>query len=164
MKKIFLSIISASVLFTACGPTTNDAVKYNDSLVAAQKGCIQGEKDFYKACDGYNADEIKKSYDSFSQKVDSSFKMLQEVKEVKEFASFRDNAVKMVNAYKDLIPKEYKEYADIYSMPSDKYTVQDSVRCVEVANRINTTLNPLVNGFIAEQEAFAKQWNFVLTK
>src|ERR1700758_1499995 len=107
MKKILLPIIAIAVLFTACGPTTNDAVKFNDSLVTAQKGCIQGEKDFYKACDGYNPDEIKTSYESFARMVDSSVKMVQNVKEEKEFAAFKENAMKLVSAYKDLIPKEY---------------------------------------------------------
>ncbi|MGZ3865652.1 MAG: LIC11966 family surface protein [Bacteroidia bacterium] len=162
MKKIFLPLAAALVLLTSCGPTTDDAIKLNDSLVNAQKGCIQGEKDFYKSCDGYNPDEIKASYESFAKMVDSSSKMLSEIKEEKEFATFKENAVKLVNAYKELIPKEYKEYADIYSLPSEKYTAQDSARCVEVANKINTTLNPLVNGFIAEQENFAKEWKFKL--
>ena len=161
---IFLPIIAATVLLSSCGPTTNDAVKFNDQIVTAQKGCVQGEKDFYKSCDGLNAEEIKASYQKFSARVDSSLALIQSVKEEKEFASFKDNALKLATAYRSLMPNEYKEYARIYSIPSEKYTAQDSTKCVEVATKINTALNPVVNSFIAEQEAFAKQWNFILTK
>lgn len=119
MKKLILFFIIASVLFTACGPTTNDAVRFNDRIIAAQKGCIQGEKSFFTACDGFNPDEIKLSYTSFSTKVDSSLKIIQEVKEEKEFSAFRENALALVTAYKNLLPKEYNEYAKIYSLPND---------------------------------------------
>ena len=164
MKKLILPLIAISILLTSCGPTAHDAAEFSDSMVAAQKGCIEGEKNFYKTCDGLNAIEIKSSYASFTKQVDSSLKLLQDIKENKEFSEFKENALMLVAAYKDLIPKEYNEYAQIYSIPGDQYTTQDSIRCVEVAERINSTLNPLVKSFIAEQEVFAKKWNFTLTK
>ena len=164
MKNKLFALLIASTLLVSCGPTTNDAVKFNDKVVEAQKGCIAGEKSFFKACDGYKADEIKASYESFSKAVDSSVKILTEIKDVEEFASFKTNAANLVNAYKKLMPVEYNEYAKIYAMPNDLYTSKDSARCVEVAAKINATLNPLVQSFIAEQEQFAKKWKFMLTK
>jgi hypothetical protein len=164
MKKFIMPFIATAVVLTSCGPTTNDAVKFNDQVVDAQKECIKGEKDFFKACDGYNPDEIKTSYESFSKSVETSLKSLQEIKDRKEFTTFKESAFNMVNAYSKLIPVEYKEYARIYSLSNEQYTSKDSADCVAVAAKINTTLNPLVTGFIAEQEAFAKQWNFKLTK
>jgi hypothetical protein len=164
MKKLFLPLIVASVFLTSCGPTTNDAVSFNDSVVSAQKSCIKGEKDFFKACDGYNPDEIKTSYESFVKMVDSSVKIMEGMPEQKEFAKFKESANNLVSAYKKLIPVEYKEYARIYSLSNEQYTAKDSADCVAVAAKINTTLNPLVTGFIADQEAFAKEWKFTLTK
>lgn len=163
MKKIILFLFAAALFLTSCGPSTNDAVNFNDSLVAAQKACINSEKDFYKSCNGLDAAEIKKAYESFNTTVDASLKTLQSLKEEKEFTNFKENALSLVGAYKKLMPQEYNEYAKIYAMPAETYTLQDSIRCVEVAAKINTTLNPLVTGFISAQEAFAKEWNFTLT-
>lgn len=162
MKK-FLPILAATLL-VACGPTQQDAIDLNDKLVAVQKACIKAEESFYDACKTYNPEEIKKALKTFKGKVLSAVDESEKTKNEKEFELYRNSAIKLLYAYKDLIDKEFSEYAKLYSIPDEQFTDADQKRSGKVADIINSTLGPLNDSFVMEQKIFAKKWDFTLKK
>lgn len=164
MKKISLLFLSA-LIFSSCGPTppgTEEVVNFNDQLVKAEKQCVLFEKEFLDVCQTLDTLQIRQAYKTFKSQLDSAAATLKNLKEVPEFAAFRQCGTDLLAAFSRMIDKEYLDYANFYCIPADKYTDEDEEKCVALAGKINAAIEPLVKKFTDEQEAFAKKWGLML--
>jgi hypothetical protein len=165
MKKL-LALLSLSLFFaSSCGPTgptMDDAVTFNDQLVKAEKLCVLFEKQFFDVCQTLDSAQIKQAYEAFRARLDSAAGTMKSLKEVPEFAGFRNSGTALVEGFRKMISREYVDYARYYCIPAEKYTEEDEKKCVALAAAINGAIEPLVKNFTSEQEAFAKKWNLML--
>lgn len=163
-KKTFLPLLGMVLLLVACGPTKDDAKNFNDKVVRAQKDCFSAESDFYKVCDGFNPDEIKTALATFKSKVKSCLVRAEATESNSEFDAFRQSAVNLLKEYDNMLEKEFTEYAELYSIPSEEFTEEDEAHQKEIADKINTSLDLLNKNFISEQDRFAAKWELTLSK
>lgn len=164
MQKQFLPFIGILFLLSSCGPTKDDAINFNDRIVSAQKSCLKAEGDFYDVCDKLNPTDIKKAFEDFETSVNACIKKIENAEAHEEFDAYKQSAANLLKAYKEMLSKEFSEYARLYSIPTEEYTKEDEDEQKELAAKINTSLNLLNKNFIDEQERFADKWDFRLEK
>ena len=163
MKKITIPFICFLFLFFSCGPTKDDAITFNDRIVSIQKTCLAAEGAFYDVCDKLNPADIKIAFEDFKTSVNSCVEKVEKTEAHQDFDAYKQSAVNLLNAYKNMLDKEFAEYARLYSIPSEEYTDQDEATQKVLSAKINTSLDLLNKNFITEQDRFVAKWGFTLT-
>ena len=164
MKKYFLPSIGLLFLLIACGPTKDDAVKFNDRIVSVQKMCLAAEGSFYDVCDKLNADDIKKALADFKSNVTTCAEKIEKIEAHESFDAYKQSAVNLLKSYKGMLDVEFTEYARLYSVPSEVFNKDDEANQKELVVKINISLDLLNKNFIEEQKRFADKWGFILEK
>ena len=121
MQKHFFAFTGILFLLTSCGPTKDDVISFNDRIVSAQKSCLKAEGDFYDVCDKLNPDDIKKAFEDFETSITACVSKIEKSETHEEFDAYKQSAANLLNAYKDMLSKEFSEYARLYSIPTEEY-------------------------------------------
>ena len=165
MKKVTL-IVSAFVLImmVSCGPTKNDAVNYNDKLMAVLNNLNPTQTIFLDQIDGHNGDSLIIAQKLFSQKSKSS---VDEVSKIAAFADKKDylNAAndyfKTINHLADF---EAYEMTEIMTKDSSLITDNDIIRIQTLAVRFDSTYDKAYQLITEAQAKFANEWKFEIEK
>ena len=95
MKKITLSISALVMLaFVSCGPTTKDAVVYNDNIMTIVNKVTLAQNDFFDQTDGHNMDSLVISLKSYSEKSKAG---LDEINKLAPFAEKKEYLEAAIN-------------------------------------------------------------------
>ncbi|HPS82975.1 MAG TPA: hypothetical protein PLA88_01575 [Bacteroidales bacterium] len=164
MKKIFLLIgIAFAATMISCGPTTEDAIKHNDNIVADQKEMLDLESDFVNAIvDGQDEAAIKKSYKKYTDYLGEMEKKYDEMDEFDEKDTFRKAMIGLVKEFKKVAENEYDEMVKIYTKDADALTDADFEKWEELTNVVDEKESKANDDFLDAQKEFAKEYNFEL--
>lgn len=164
MKKIFLflGIVFAATMI-ACGPTTDDAVKLNDSIVAAQKEMLELESNFVNAIvDGDDEDGIKSAFKKYKDFLEKTTKEYDEMEAFDDKDTFRKAMIDLLAVFSKVADNEYEEMVEIYTKPADDLTDEDFERWEELTNIVDEKEGEANEAFLDAQKEFAKEYNFEL--
>jgi hypothetical protein len=162
MKKIALIIVSA-ILFAACGPTKDEVININDQFVNKIKKCTNAESAFYKVCSTYDQAKISAELKTFIE-VNKSVKAEVVALEVhKDLDKLKSSAELLVDEY-IRIEADFKEYARLYSIPSDSFTDADVASTKTITEKINNELDTEFKDFQLTQDEFAAKYKYTISK
>ncbi|PKP04773.1 MAG: hypothetical protein CVU11_03415 [Bacteroidetes bacterium HGW-Bacteroidetes-6] len=164
MKKLFLfiGIVFAGTMI-ACGPTTDDAIKHNDGIVADQKKLLEMENDFVNTIvDGDEIADIKKAYKEYNAFIEETLKKYEDMDEFDSNDTFRKAMLDLLKEFQDVANNEYKEMVDIYTMDAEDLTEDDFTRWEELAQIVEDKEGKANDSFLDKQKEFAKEYNFTL--
>jgi hypothetical protein len=151
------------LMMLACGPGKNEAIAVNDQMVSAVDKCTKAENAFFETCATYNPARIEPALKELI-KVCGEVKAELEGEQVHEkFAKFKETTLHLVNTYVGL-EKEYREYARLYSIPTENFTEADETQTSATAGKITDTLNKEYDTFKATQKEFSNEYGYALTK
>ncbi len=164
MKKIFLLIgIAFAATMISCGPTTEDAIKHNDNIVADQKEMLDLESDFVNAIvDGQDESAIKKTFKKYTDFLDEMEKKYNDMDEFDEKDTFRKAMINLVTEFKKVAKNEYDEMVQIYTKDPDALTDTDFEKWEELTNVVDEKESKANDEFLDAQKEFAKEYNFDL--
>lgn len=166
MKKIFLllGIVFAATMIS-CGPTTDDAIKHNDSIVADQKEMLDLESDFVNAIvDGKDESAIKKAYSKYTDFLEEMEKKYSEMDSFDDKDTFRKAMIDLIKEFKDVAENEYDEMVKIYTKDADALTDADFEKWEDLTDAVDNKESKANDKFLDAQKEFAKEYNFELTK
>lgn len=164
MKKLNILFISTiiAVIFAGCGPSTEDAIDYNNAIIAEQKAVVEKENDLINTIANNQQDKIKAVHQELLNQIDKSKKTVEELKGHSKFDTFESATVKLFEIYKEVVNTEYGEVIKIAMLPDEEYTQEADDRIIELTGLIESKLEKALNDFGEAQEKFAEELNFTL--
>jgi hypothetical protein len=161
MNKTILSCAAgAMLLFAACGPTKDDAIRYNDSLIAIETSLTPVYNAFIDQTDGHNVDSLKLTYEAFAAKAKASFGEVQNMQPFAEKREYLDAIVTYFKTINDLAQNEGRQLVDILSKDSAQVTEEDVANVGKFADKFNADYESALKAAQAAQTAFAREWKF----
>jgi hypothetical protein len=166
MKKITLILCTcaAAMLITSCGPSKEDAIKYNDNFIAIQKSLSPTYDGFVDQLDGHNADSLKIMYALFDAKAKSALEECKKVNPFNKKSDYLDAAIEYFKTIDDLTDNEGKQIVDIMTRDSSKITEADVATVTTAAGKFDSEYARILQKVEDAQAAFAKEWKFEVTK
>ncbi len=164
MKKL-ITISSALILFlmfSQCGPTSEQAMEYNDKLITDQLAVINAINDVDNAFTTYDPAKIGPAIIVAKNKVEESMKALEKLGGFDKTTEFKDATMSLYKLFKEQLENEYSEQLQIYKLPEEEYTTEQQDRYNELQKLIDDKYTLVFNKFAAIQVEFSKKWNFTL--
>ena len=165
MKKLILSLAAVStLLLTSCGPTKDDAMKYNDSFISIEKGLTPAYNAFIDQIDGHNLDSLKLTYDAFASKAKSSFEDCGKIQPFAEKKDYLDAATEYFKTINALAENEGKQMVTIMTKDTSQVTEEDVANVTKYAEKFDADYGRVLKLAQEAQLAFAKEWKFEIKK
>lgn len=163
-KKVFYPVALLMVLLLSqCGPTMQDAMDYNDELIAEQSDVIDKINDLDEAVMTYDSKQIETALKAAKTQVEKSIKATDEIGGFDGDTKFADECTALFKMFESQINGEYAEQLKIYAArDAGNYTEDDEKRSEELFELIDDKYNPAFEKFSKAQENFADKWGFIL--
>jgi len=161
MKKLILSLAAcATFLLTSCGPTKDDAIKYNDSFISIEKSLTPTYNAFIDQIDGHNLDSLKIAYEAFATKAKSSMEECAKIEAFAEKREYLDAAIEYFKTINNLALKEGREMVMIMTKDTSEVTEEDVANVGKCAEKFDADYGRVLKIAQEAQAAFAKEWKF----
>ncbi len=165
MKKIILSVAAlATLLLTSCGPTKDDAIKYNDSFISIEKALTPTYNAFIEQIDGHNLDSLKITYTTFAAKAKSSIEEVAKIQAFAEKKEYLDAATEYFKTINALAENEGKQMVEIMTKDTSQVTEADVANVTKYAEKFDADYAKALKTAQEAQNAFAKEWKFDIKK
>ena len=165
MKKLLISTISSLFIltgFNSCGPNTDDAVKYNDTLVEQQTKVFEKESFLIEAISKNVPEKLDTALNNLVKQVKESTETTEKIKDFDGENELKSAALKVFLVYKDVTQKEYIEMIKIAKTPDTLYTQEDDNKIIDISKKIDDKLNKIIDSFIQKQKEFSNKYKFEL--
>lgn len=149
--------------FFSCGPSANDAIKYNDTIVAAQKKVIEKEAVLIDVINT-TSDSLDLVYEDFKKEIDLSIETIKKMEAFDKNTDYKDLALSFFSDYKEVAENEYKEMISYAKVPDSLYTEEIDNKVLELSKNIDDKINKSIDAFIKFQDNFATKYKFELTE
>lgn len=160
MKKIILPAVLALTVLASCGPTKDDAIKYNDSFIKIERELTPACNAFIDQIDGHNLDSLKIAYDVFAAKAKSSVDECAKMQSFNNNATYLDAAKSYFTTVNGLALNEAKQMVAIMTKDSMQVTEEDAANVGKFAEKFDAEYSRALKSAQEAQEAFAKEWKF----
>lgn len=161
MKKLILSLAAASVvLLTSCGPTKDDAIKYNDGFISIEKSLTSVCNAFIDQIDGHNLDSLKIAYDAFAAKAKSSLDDCGKIEPFNKKSDYLNAAMEYFKTINNLATNEGKLMVEIMTKDTAQVTEEDVANVGKYAEKFDAEYARALKIAQEAQAAFAKEWQF----
>jgi lysyl-tRNA synthetase class I len=162
MKKVILITGSLIFILTSCGPTQEDALKYNDSLIDITDELTEMQDLFVNQIDGHNVDSLKITHELFVQQSEISSENLAKVKKFEDKNEFGKATSDFIATINSVANNECKKMVELLSKDGEQFTDQDQEKLNILASMMNEKYNKVFKNLQKKQIAFSKEWNFKL--
>lgn len=163
-KKVFypFALLLMVLMFSQCGPTTEEAIDYNDEIIAEELMVIDKINELSNALSTYDPTNIEPALNNAKVQVDKSIKVLEGIGAFDGDSEFVDACMELFKVFKSQLNTEYAEQLEIYKLPLDQYGEKEENRYNELNDIIDEKYFPAFEKFSTAQEDFANKWDFVL--
>lgn len=163
MKKT--AIVTCAFLFlvlNACGPTQNQAIKYNDSIMKIIDGLAIEHTLFLNQIDGHNIDSLKLTHTLFVNKAKESLEASKKIGPFGDKTEFIDVTLNYFTVLNSIANAEGAQMVEIMSKDSAQITQEDLNKIDVLAAKFDDDYGKVYDKISAAQEKFAKEWKFEL--
>lgn len=160
----FLGLLFIGICLVSCGPTKEDAIRYNDAITFEQTKVVDAENRLTDAVKQGTNYELDKALDKLSVQVDSSTAIVKEMEAFDGKTDMKDAALALFAAYRSVIDNEYNAWMINLQTPADEVDDQILDEEKELINAINDKLNKASDDFKRTQNNFALTYKFLLSK
>jgi len=163
MKNI-INVFAVSILlfFTQCGPTTQDAVDYNEKVITDQLLVIDAINNLDSTFISYNPKLIEPALNNANLQVEKAISNLKEFGVFNNDSGFYNGTMALYNLFEKQLNNEYLEQFEIYKLSEEDYTEAKRIRYNELLEKINDDYALISDKFLVAQKDFAKKWNLEL--
>jgi len=164
-KIVYTFALLAVIFLSQCGPTMQDAIDYNDKMIAEESLVIDRINDLDNAMASWDPAEIQPALDAAKAQVEKSIKALEEMGGFDGDSKFVDACQELFKVFKSQLSDEYKQQLDIikiYNDTPDNYTTVEEDKYNELNGVLDDEYYPVFDKFSAAQEEFADKWGFIL--
>lgn len=161
MKKLILSLAAcATLMLTSCGPTKDDAIKYNDAFIAIEKTLTPAYNAFIDQIDGHNLDSLKVAYEAFALAAKTGMEACGKIEPFAEKREYLDACSTYFKTINDLALNEGKQMVTIMTKDTAQVTEEDVANVGKYAEKFDAEYARVLKVAQDAQQAFAKEWKF----
>ena len=164
MKKIkyVFSLVFAMAMFISCG-NSDDAIKYNDSLVDLQTRVFEKESLLIDAMNKNTIDKIDPLYKDLLTQIDKASDTIEKIGKFDGKTEMKDAAKKVLATYRTVATNEYPEIIRIAKMPDSLYSPAEENKSIDLRKKIDDELDKAVNDFLEIQKSFSVKYKFEIS-
>jgi hypothetical protein len=162
MKKIILVTGTLIFMLTSCGPTQQDAIKYNDSIIDITDKLTEMQDLFINQLDGHNVDSLKITHELFVKQTEISSEHLAKLKIFEDKNDFGKAASDFIATVNSIANNESKEIVELLSKDAEQFTDEDPEKLNNLASMMDEKYEKAFKHFQKVQISFSKKWNFKL--
>jgi F0F1-type ATP synthase gamma subunit len=167
MKKVlFAATAVVALLFTSCGPTQDDAIKYNDKIVDLSDNVNDMSDKMADQLDGHNLDTLKVVYTNFAKSIKSALAECEKMGPLEEEdKAYHEAALAHFRNMNKLVDNEVKRIIDAtvkFSAEDAEPTEAEITSLDKDIDTYDTESQKTMDGLKTAQKQFSKKWNFDL--
>jgi hypothetical protein len=152
-------ILMIATSFIACGPTTEQAVEYNDALVEQQRVAIEKIDAVYESFANYtDQNGMDRALTAAQQQAAMSLDNVKKMDGFDGSTEFRDAAVALLETYKAITINEFPQLVALYKLPEGEYTQEKKDEADKLLSESSVKTDQGMAGFQAAQEVFGKKY------
>lgn len=158
MKRVLYGVLAIMATFmVACGPTQDDAITFNDTLVEMDNTAYETFSDYESAIYDGDEDDIEELGAKLQEDIDAG---LEYINSDSDFdGPFKESAIAMFEAYQVSLDDFFPVMIEYWTNDWD----EDLEEAEEDAyNDMYDLIEEKSDDFIEAQEAFADEWDFIL--
>jgi hypothetical protein len=167
MRKTITLILFAitAMVFTSCGPTKEEAIKYNDKIINEQVEIINKINKLYDALKNYEDHYgMDFTYAEALKQLETGTAAVEKLDKFGGNTEFRDGALKLFGTYKSVLQNELKKMIDISKLSDDMYTTEVEAEFNNLADISTKKMDEGLNELNAIQQKFADKYKFQIEK
>ncbi len=164
IKTLLLAVI-AGFAVTSCGltgPGPDEAIAYNDGIINKQVAIIEKIDAIDVSFDDFIPEEMDAALQNALTETKDGIKYLENLEAFDGSTDFKDNAMKLFQAYLAVLENEFTKMIEIYKLPDEEYTEEDQERWGELYDASVDKMSKALDDFIKVQKKFAQKYNFVI--
>lgn len=161
MKKVLFGVVAIAATFlVACGPTQDDAITFNDTLVELDEQAYEALTDYESAIYDGDMDEIEEKADEFQAKITAGMDFIEADSDFD--GEFKDAAKGMFEAYQTSYDEYMPVMVEYWTKDWDEITDELEEEEQDAYDNMNELIDERSEAFISAQETFAEEWDFIL--
>lgn len=169
MKNIFsfLTVLFfISFLLISCGPTSEDAAKYNDALVAQEAKVLNAEMLLTTALiKNQPSAVIDSAYNKLVKQLQLSADSVKNAASFDGATTLKDALLELFTTYNTVTTKDYPEIIKLNKINDTLVTMaEDFDKKIAITDRIDSVLNGAVDKFEKVHWDFAKKYRLDFTE
>ncbi|HNW69535.1 MAG TPA: hypothetical protein PKI01_03970 [Bacteroidales bacterium] len=167
MTKHYKVLAACFLMFmlASCGPSKEEAIKYNDSIIDEQALIVEKINTLYKCIDDLDHPEnMDEAYKQALMQVDSGTGKVSKLPDFDGKSDLREAALKLFSVYKSVIQKELKTMIDILKMSPVDITPEIETQFDTMNTQALNKMDSGLKEFQAVQIKFSEKYNFILTR
>ncbi len=157
--KAFVIFLFSSLIFTSCGPSEKEIVRYNDEIVGHQHAVIIAETELVNVISSNDTSIIPLALSDFVYQIETSLKSVKEIPEVDEEFSLKEAAISMFNSYFSIAINQYPEIIELNSLSDEEFSDEKKRRFELLSTQIDEILNQKNMEFFETQQNLSKKHN-----
>ena len=163
MKKnhILFFLLTITVLFNSCGPSKNEAINWNDSIIAIEDEVNNSVEKFTNALDVEGAD-LNKELDNAIKTAEAAAIKMKAIPDFENGSAFKAAGIESINLYLAVLKTDFKSMINLSTNPDATEADFDKVK--DHLSAASSKIDDVDNKFIAAQKDFAAKWGFELEK
>jgi len=162
MKTIFLLFILSALALSSCTPTTNDAVKYNDSMIDEQIKIVKLFDSLEKCLDSNLTGQLLPVHKKLLKQIETSTEIINKVEDFDKSNDYKRNIKTLFEVYKDVAESEYNKIIEIYLLPDTLYTKEIEQKFNSYYESAYNKIKTQMEKFDKFQKGFSKKYGFEL--
>lgn len=164
IKSLLLVIVSAMAISSCSmmGPSTDEAVTYNDNIIRKQISIIEKIDALDASFDDFVPEEMDAALEAAIKETEDAIEFLKGLEEFDGSFEFRDNSMRLFKSYLDVLEGEFTEMVAIYKLPSEEYTEVEQDKWGELYDATYDKMSAALEDFNDYQATFAVKYNFIV--
>lgn len=162
MKKTLLFLLVIIAMVSCKKADTEEAIKYNDSLVNSFEPFTQQMVEFEMALYDSDANNIVEMHKDLAEKIDSIVEFISDMPAFDGNEELKGAALNIVKYYDHVIDSEYGNIVEM--IKSDTLTAEDEQKIEASINATYTKEAEYYAEFEKKQKEFAKKYKFNVNK
>ncbi|MFH0866540.1 MAG: hypothetical protein V1904_10100 [Bacteroidota bacterium] len=169
MKNIIaatFSLLIISVFFISCGPSSEEAAKYNDALIAQEAMVLNAERELVTALTkNMSTALIDTAYNKLVKQLKTSTDSVKGAGMFDGATLLKDALLELFTTYNTVTEKDYTEIIQLNKISDTLTTMaEDFDKKIEITDRIDSILNGAVDKFDKVHSEFAKKYRLEFTE
>ncbi|MEI6764274.1 MAG: hypothetical protein WCM76_01460 [Bacteroidota bacterium] len=167
MRKIAGTLLFTTVMLCvmSCGPTSDQAIAYNDKIIDQQVAIINkmdGLNTSFK--DWSNKEGMDKAYAEAIKQVEVSITEVTAMDAFDKNTEFKEGALSLFKVYKSVLDNEYKEMVALYKLPDNLFTKEQEDKWTSLSEQALNKMDNGLNELKPIQSKFAEKYKFEINK